>query len=145
MKKLILPLFFLLLVSCSKSDSNPNIPKELIGKWQIVEVGSDIINVDENNNPIHHYVTNGFYYEFFIDGTFLSNELDGYSEGIFSINDRILTLNFNNEYTNKIKYKAISNLDSTNLNLNVSDTNTIPDPDNAMSWELYNKITTDSP
>ena len=145
MKKLIIPMLFLLLISCSKSDSNPNIPKELLGKWQIVEVGSDVITVDENNNPTHLYVTTGFIYEFFNDGTFISNELNNYDGGIYSVNDRILNLQFTNGNTHLTVYKAIANLNSVNLSLNVSDTNTIPDPDNAMSWELYNKIQTISP
>jgi len=82
MKKiLLLPILFLVLVSCSKSNveeqaTNTNL-QAIVGKWQLVE--------DLDYNPPGPYViTNGPIIDIKADGTFTSNQYPAYSGGTYS-------------------------------------------------------------
>ena len=101
-------MLFLLQISCSKSDSNPNIPKELIGKWQYVEFYGG--NPDENGNYPQNLITNGYVVDYKSDGTFTSTEgeyndifyginpLVGLDHGTFSVSsENIITMIYTND------------------------------------------------
>ena len=104
MKKLIIiPIFLLIIMSCSKSDNKDvldytNNHPELIGKWQFVQFLTD---TTPNPEPI----TSGYFITFNLDGTFLSNQDLNYQYGNFNVsNSDEITLN----YVSSVNYNSFS-------------------------------------
>lgn len=96
MKKLLSLFFILTLMGCSDSENESSmpIPAELIGKWKYVEYVTDYVEFDDNGNQIHYYIDDGFVIEFKDDGTFVSNEIEGLSNGTYTVKDEFMTLKY---------------------------------------------------
>lgn len=72
---------------CSNDDSENKtntIPQELIGKWKATYYEDDVINIDQNGNPINVTLTNQYFLELKTNGTFSSNEFSNFSGGTFT-------------------------------------------------------------
>ena len=124
---ILLSIIFLIL-GCS-SDSNPedDLFKSVQGKWKLTEYFTDYIEVDENGNPIKLTVDNRYELELKSNNTFISNEIEGYTGGNYTI-IRKPRKNLKLEYINKlnkiIKYKYIIEFNQNYLFL--SSSNNIP-------------------
>ena len=128
-KYLIFTTITLLVISCSKSDNNSqtsSIVNSLKGKWKLEAQ----LYYDNQSSNFVHPVTNFYYLEMFIDGTFNSDYYgvyNGYNSinntnylgGTFTINQsNIITLTFkSNNHPDKILQKKISNYNTTTLDL----------------------------
>ncbi len=101
MKKIfILPILFLALLSCSKSNNDEiatnTTPAELIGTWKLVGYYDDIEDPATNSN--YHLITNGGILKFDVDGKFddVGDAIN--PDGSYSVSsDLVITMNF---YTN---------------------------------------------
>ena len=119
MKKiLIIPIFLLVILNCSKSDNNEtNIPPDLIGKWQFKSIlGIEIVNI-----------YNGGIIEFKQDNTFSSTILGYYPDylgGTYTISpSKEITLIYNQSitYPDQLRTTQIVSLNSDELVLNPTD------------------------
>lgn len=104
MKKLLLLFVLSGLLSCSNDDPAP-VPQEILGKWKYVEYVTDYLEYDQNGNIIHYYITDGFEVQFNSDGSFTSNEVDGFSGGYYSVNNNIIQMNYLNGSTFATKFR----------------------------------------
>lgn len=96
MKKLLLLFVLTGLMSCSNSDDPAAVPQEIIGKWKYVEWITDYQEYDQNGNVIRYYITDGFEVQFNSDGTFTSNEVNGFTGGSYSVDNAIIQMNYIN-------------------------------------------------
>lgn len=121
MKKFIIPILAFILVSCSKDkvEETNNINQDLMGKWQYVEYIDDVIELDQNGNPILNLITNGYIIEFKNDGTFLSNEFVEYNGGTYTVipvnGGNNIRLNYENNTNQMTKYQGIKTIENSNL------------------------------
>lgn len=117
MKKLLLLFVLTALLSCSDSEEPAVVPQEILGKWKFVEFITDYVEYDENGNIIHHYITDGFEVEYKSDGTFTSNEENGFSGGYFTVNNDVISLNYQNGGTTLTKHRRYFSVTATDLYL----------------------------
>lgn len=78
---------FICLNSCSNDNSENKtivIPQEILGKWKATYYEDDVINIDQNGNPINVTLTNQYFLELKTNGTFSSNEFSNFSGGTYS-------------------------------------------------------------
>ena len=129
MKKLIIiPIILLVVMSCSKSDSNEtNIPPDLIGKWQLKGIaGVSIIN--------------GGYMEFKLDNTFTTTIYPYYPDylgGTYTVSPtNEISLNFiSSANQNNIRTTQISLISIDRLTLSPTDRTC-----DEGCWESYHKV-----
>lgn len=75
-KTIVYSLICLLIVSCSKSDSQPSaIQQALKGKWRLVQG----LYIDPENPDDEHLVIDGYIFELSLNGTFTSSEYQTYN------------------------------------------------------------------
>lgn len=117
MKKLLLLFVLTTLFCCSDSDEPAVVPQEILGKWKFVEFITDYVEYDQNGNIIHYYVTDGFEVEFKSNGTFTSNEENGFSGGYFTVNNNVITMNYQNGGTTLTKHRRYFSVSATELYL----------------------------
>jgi hypothetical protein len=132
-KKILLILFtFICFVSCSNDDSESKtnaIPQELIGKWKATYAIGDVVDLDQNGNPIVYMVPNQYLLELKSNGTFTSNEFPNYSGGTFTLNEASYFSYIKLKYLNDdggqfFSYKIFSHADNSKMTLSVSLENT---------------------
>ena len=97
-KLLLLPILFLVLVSCYKSNTDEvqtnTIPAQLIGTWKYTGNYDD--NGNEPNGSNFHPYTLNFLITFNSDGTFVSNSDGVIINGTFGVNSsNVLLCNYN--------------------------------------------------
>ncbi|MBN8642303.1 MAG: hypothetical protein J0L86_10875 [Flavobacteriales bacterium] len=117
MKKLLLLFVITTLFSCSDSDEPVVVPQEILGKWKFVEFITDYVEYDQDGNIIRYYITDGFEVEFKSNGTFTSNEENGFSGGNFTVNNDVFTMNYQNGVTILTKYRRFYSTSATELYL----------------------------
>jgi len=81
-------LFLGLFVNCTSTDNSPQ-ENSIFGSWQLIEY-FDIYGTNPPWNP----VDDGYLYTFNEDGTFYSNRFNECLEGVFSLNNNELTLEY---------------------------------------------------
>lgn len=116
-----------MLLSCSKdsveSDVKP-IPNELIGKWKATYAVADVVDIDQNGNPILLYLSNQYVIHFKANGTFTSNEFTEYTGGTYSYIETgyydNIRLIYVNESGTLISYKTLESVDNNSLVMGVS-------------------------
>jgi hypothetical protein len=125
MKKIIvLLLVSILVINCSDNDSNNQseaLKQAIQGKWQLT--GNLYFDV-EGSNPFQffHPVTNGYHYQFNLDGSFTSDEMANFTGGTYTIDSQnVITLTFiNGNQPNQTKRKHISTINATGMDLDYS-------------------------
>lgn len=117
MKKLLLLFVITTLFSCSDSDEPVVVPQEILGKWKFVEFITDYVEYDQDGNIIRYYITDGFEVEFKSNGTFTSNEENGFSGGYFTVNNDVITMNYQNGTTVLTKHRRFFSISATELYL----------------------------
>jgi len=114
MKKVILiSILFLTFINCSENSKTESLTfniSRILGKWQYVE------ELDYNP-PGPYLITNGPIIDLNSDGTFTSNEIINYPNGIYTVSlDSIITLTYLSNASNYIiKQKKINFFSNTQL------------------------------
>lgn len=110
----------LLFIGCSVDEGNTDdvLLAQVQGKWKLTELNSD-------TEPFVTPVVNGYVIELKSDGTFTSNEENGYSGGTYTViksPGKNLKLVYQKQWSSKLVYKYINNVSSENLYLQGSNT-----------------------
>jgi hypothetical protein len=105
----------LFLASCSQNDDNTDqvLLEQIQGKWKLTELVND-------TDPFSTPVTNGYEMELLSDGTFISNEENGFTGGTYTVINspgKNLRLIYKKEWDAKVVYKYISSVTDQNLYL----------------------------
>jgi hypothetical protein len=123
-KSILLLLFAVLTLNCSDNDSKTEqhpLMVALEGKWQLT--GNLYFDV-EASDPFQffHPVTNGYRYQFNLDGSFTSDEMANFTGGTYTIDSQnVITLTFiNGNQPNQTKRKHISTINATGMDLDYS-------------------------
>lgn len=114
MKKLLLiPVLFLLLISCSNNSDEETQPNLLIGEWKLSE---KIIDDGGGTNPVWMPITDGYDFVFLEDNKFYTTKFlgtSGCAGGTYTVVNSVITLTFycpNTTIPNKFKiYSNTSN------------------------------------
>lgn len=148
--KILLTLFTVIcFAGCSNDDSENKtntIPQELIGKWKATYYEDDVIDVDQNGNPIIHYLSNQYTLELKSNGTFTSNEFTNFSSGTYSIINSGGTYNHlkfiftNDDGSQLINYKIFVEANNSSMTLSISLENAYPMSVNNFPREVFFKV-----
>jgi|JI6StandDraft_1071083.scaffolds.fasta_scaffold273029_2 hypothetical protein len=120
---------FICFAGCSNDDSENKtntIPQELIGKWKATYYEDDVIDVDQNGNPIIHYLSNQYTLELKSNGTFTSNEFTNFSGGTFTYvisggHKNYLKFTYSNDDGSQlVNYKTFDEVNTTVMKLSPS-------------------------
>jgi hypothetical protein len=116
MKKiLLLPILFLVLVSCSKSSTDEvqtnTIPSQLVGTWKLTgyydDDGNNSVGSTSTLGNLHLY-NDTFTVHFNSDGTFVSNFNGTASNGTFGVNsNNVLLCNYNSSASLPITMQSL--------------------------------------
>jgi hypothetical protein len=131
-------------MSCSSdSDSGDDLFKNIQGKWKLVEYFSDVIQQDENGNPIKLTVDNGYELELKSNKTFISNEIEGYAGGTYTIirkPGKNLKLEYKNGSNKITKYKCIIGTNENYMYLFFSNNSPLNDESGFYGGEILARI-----
>ncbi|MCF6296335.1 MAG: hypothetical protein L3J25_11690 [Flavobacteriaceae bacterium] len=90
MKNLILSVLVISLISCTKNERIIDQNTKMIGTWQLIE----IFESEGASNPQWTEIENGYTYTFNSDNSFISNRFLECTNGIYTVLNGILTLDF---------------------------------------------------
>ncbi len=113
-------LIALLFIGCSNDTNDDNIDTELMeqvqGKWRLTEFQTD-------TDPISTPIANGYTMELKSDGTFTSDEVDGYTGGTYTViknPGKNLQLMFTKQWSAKLYYKYINSVTADHMYVQAS-------------------------
>lgn len=146
-------IFVLVTIICITGCSNDNsenktnaIPQELLGKWKATYYEDDVIDIDQNGNPINEQLINQYLLELKPNGTFISNELTNFSGGTYSIINtggsfNHLKLIYSNENgTQLINYKIFVEANNASMTLSITLENAYPASVDNFPREVFFKV-----